>query len=53
MGIKNLLDDIRFSVKYDAEKMAKKNEEKYGSNLPDCCRVNREANEKAAAGGKK
>lgn len=48
MSFKDLISNIRFSIHYDAEQMAKKNEEKYGSNLPDCCRVNRQENEKAA-----
>jgi hypothetical protein len=43
MGLKDLISDIRFSLHYDAEQLAKKNQEKYGDNVPDCCRMNRQS----------
>lgn len=47
MGIKELISDIRFSLRYDAEQLAKKNQEKYGDSVPDCCRMNRQNTDNA------
>lgn len=44
--IKEWISDILFSIKYDTDQMAKRNEKKYGSDLPDCCTANRKENEK-------
>lgn len=46
MGIKQWIEDLKFSIKYDAEQMAKRNEQRYGTDLPDCCTANRKENEK-------
>lgn len=43
MGIKDLISSIRFSLRYDAEQLAKKNQKKYGDSVPDCCRMNRQS----------
>lgn len=43
--IKKLVANIRFSVRYDLSRMAERNEKKYGNDVPDCCRVNRQENE--------
>jgi len=47
MWLKKIINDIKFSINYDAQKMAQQNAAKYGDGVPDCCRMNREANEKA------
>ena len=47
MWLKKIINDIKFSINYDAQKMAQQNAAKYGDGVPDCCRMNREANDKA------
>lgn len=46
LSIRKWIEDIKFSIKYDTEQMAKRNDEKYGSDLPDCCTACRKENEK-------
>lgn len=44
--LRQWIEDLLFSMQYDAEQMARRNDQKYGSNLPDCCTANRKENER-------
>lgn len=52
MGLRQWIEDLKFSIKYDTEQMARRNEKRYGNDLPDCCTANRKENERQA-GNKK
>lgn len=52
MGLRQWIEDIKFSIQYDTAQMAKRNEAKYGSDLPDCCTANRKENERRSTDSK-